>query len=58
MREKDAQTITKVMIPIRISNELYKKVRNKVNNKKNNQRRYSINKYITELLEENLYKQQ
>ena len=54
MKEKDIPTKDKITIPLRISNELYKKVRNKVNKEKNVTRGYSINKYIAELIEKNI----
>ena len=54
MKEKDIPTKEKITIPLRISNELYKKVRNKVNKEKNKTRGYSINKYIAELIEKNI----
>lgn len=54
MSEKDIPTNEKIMIPLRISDELYKKVRNKVNEEKNKTRGYSINKYISELVENNI----
>lgn len=54
MREKEIPTKDKVMIPLRISEELYQKVRNKVNEEKNKLRGYSINKYISELIENNI----
>lgn len=51
--EKQIPTKEKIMIPVRISDQLYKKVRKIVNTKKDNDRGYSINKYIAELIEEN-----
>lgn len=54
MKEKDIPTKEKVMIPLRISDELYKKIRDKVNKKKDVARGYSINKYISELIENNI----
>jgi len=54
MKEIEIPTREKIMIPLRISDELYKKVRNKVNSEKNNIRGYSINKYIAELIEKNI----
>ena len=54
MKEKDIPTKEKVMIPLRISDELYKKIRDKVNKKKDIARGYSINKYISELIENNI----
>lgn len=52
--EKDIPTKEKIMIPLRISDDLYKKVRRKVNKEKDKTRGYSINKYIAELVEENI----
>lgn len=54
MKESEVKSKDKVMIPIRVSNELYKKIRQKVNKKKDEDRGYSINKYISELIEKNL----
>lgn len=54
MKEKDVPTKEKVTIPLRISDELYKKVREKVYKEKNKLRGYSINKYIAELIENNI----
>lgn len=54
MKESEVQSKDKIMIPIRVSNELYKKIRQKVNKKKDKDRGYSINKYISELIEKNL----
>lgn len=51
--EREIPTKDKIMIPVRISDQLYKKMRTKVNNKKDKERGYSINKYIAELIEEN-----
>lgn len=44
----------RVPIPVRMSNELYKKVRNIVNLKKDKERGYSINKFVIEAIEEKL----
>lgn len=46
----------RVPIPLRMSNELYKKIRNVVNNKKDKERSYSINKFVIEAIEEKLKK--
>ena len=54
MREKEIPTKEKISIPLRISNDLYIKVRDKVNKEKNITRGYSINKYIAELIERNI----
>ena len=54
MKESEVQSKDKILIPIRVSNELYKKIRQKVNQKKDKDRGYSINRYISELIEKNL----
>ena len=54
MMEKEVLTKDKIMIPVRISDQLYKKVRTKVNRRKDKERGYSINRYIAELIEENI----
>lgn len=54
LEEKNIPTKEKIMIPVRLSKDLYKKVRKKVNNRKDKTRGYSINKYIAELVEENI----
>lgn len=56
MKEIEVPTSEKIMIPIRISDDLYKKVREKVNAEKNSVRGYSINKYVAELIEKNINK--
>lgn len=52
--ERDIPTKEKIMIPLRVSEQLYVKIRNKVNEEKNSMRGYSINKYISELVEKNI----
>ncbi len=47
----------KISIPLRMSNELYKKIRNFVNLKKDKERGYSINKFVIEAIEEKLKKE-
>ena len=47
----------KIPIPLRMSNELYKKIRNFVNLKKDKERGYSINKFVIEAIEEKLKKE-
>lgn len=54
MKETEIPTKDKISIPLRISNDLYIKVRDKVNKEKNKTRGYSINKYIAELIEKNI----
>ena len=52
--QEKGKTKEKIMVPVRISDELYKKVRVKVNTIKDTNRGYSINKYITDLIENNI----
>ncbi len=52
--EKEIPTKEKIMIPVRISDQLYKKVRKKVNSIKDKDRGYSINRYIAELIEKSI----
>ena len=47
----------RVPIPLRMSNDLYKKIRNIVNNKKDKERGYSINKFVIEAIEDKMKKQ-
>lgn len=54
MKEKEIPTKEKISILLRISNDLYIRVRDKVNKEKNVTRNYSINKYIAELIEKNI----
>ena len=54
MKEMEVPTSEKIMIPIRISDELYRRVREKEKEEKNKIRGYSINKYVAELIEKNL----
>ena len=54
MNNSDVATIHKIMLPLRISPELYKKMCAKVYQKKDKQRGYSINQYLTELIAKDL----
>ncbi len=47
----------RVPIPLRMSNDLYKKIRNIVNNKKDKERSYSINKFVIEAIEDKMKKE-
>lgn len=53
----DKKKEERVPIPLRMSNELYKKIRNFVNIKKDKERGYSINKFVIEAIEEKLKKE-
>ncbi len=52
----DKKKEERVPIPLRMPNELYKKIRNIVNNKKDKERGYSINKFVIEAIEEKIGK--
>ena len=50
MNKSKVSTQEKVMLPLRLPPDVYQKVRRKVNTKKDDVRGYSINKYLTELV--------
>ncbi len=54
MNCSEIPTVEKIMLPVRLPPELYKKLRNKVNQGKNQKRGYSINEYLTELIRKDL----
>ena len=47
----------RVPIPLRMSNDLYKKIRNIFNNKTDKERGYSINKFVIEAIEDKMKKE-
>lgn len=51
MNKSDTPTNQKIPIPLRLSPELYDKLVDTVQKKKKDERGYSINQYITEILE-------
>ena len=51
VNKSDTPTKQKIPIPLRLSPELYDKLVETVQNKKKDERGYSINQYITEILE-------
>lgn len=53
----DKKKEERVPIPLRMSNDLYKKIRNIVNNKKDKERGYSINKFVIEAIEDKMKKE-
>ena len=57
MNKTGVSTYEKVMIPLRLSPESYQKVVEKVQEQKKTQRGYSINQYVTELIDNNLQEQ-
>ena len=54
MNRSKTLSVEKTVFPLRLSPELYKKVRKKVNLKKEDIRGYSINEYLTELVMKDL----
>ena len=54
MNKTKVATYDKIMLPLRLPPDLYQKVVEKVQNEKKDVRGYSINQYITELIEKNL----
>ncbi|MBQ8433912.1 MAG: hypothetical protein IJX23_03805 [Clostridia bacterium] len=54
MNKSDTPTKYKIPIPLRLSPELYDKLVEAVQKKKRSERGYSINQYITEVLEAEL----
>ncbi len=54
MNKSDVITYEKVMMTLRLPPELYHKVREKVYLEKDKTRGYSINEYITALIEQDL----
>lgn len=53
----DKKKEERVPMPLRMSNVLYKKVRDFVNQKKDKERGYSINKFVIEAIEEKIEKE-
>ncbi len=54
MNKSNVLTVEKIMLPLRLSPDIYNKVRKAVNDKKNKERGYSINQYLTELITKDL----
>ena len=54
MSNYDIPTMQKIMLPVRISPDLYKKMRDKVNRQKEEDRGYSMNEYLTDLIRRDL----
>lgn len=54
MNKSDTPTKLKIPIPLRLPPELYDKLVDAVQKKKKDERGYSINQYITEILENEL----
>lgn len=54
MNASKTPTRQKVMIPLRLSQEIYALLAEEVHLKKKDERGYSMNQYLTELLEKDL----
>jgi len=54
VNKSDTPTKQKIPIPLRLPPELYDKLVDTVQKKKKDERGYSINQYITEILEDEL----
>ncbi len=54
MNPSNTPTRKKIMIPLRLSPELYALLADEVHGQKKSERGYSINQYLTELLEKDL----
>lgn len=58
MNNSNIPTSEKIMIPLRLPPDIYKAMLQRVRNEKdNNNRGYSVNQYLTELIENNLYEE-
>ena len=54
MNKSDVSTYEKIMIPLRLPPDLYQKMNDKVQKEKKKQRGYSINQFLTSLIEKDL----
>lgn len=54
MNKSKTPTSEKIGIPLRLEPELYEKMMDRVQKEKKNQRGYSVNQFLTELLEKEL----
>ena len=54
MNNSDVSTYEKIMIPLRLPPDLYQKMNDKVQKEKKKQRGYSINQFLTSLIEKDL----
>ncbi len=54
MNKTDTPTYQKIMLPLRVTSELYNKMIEKVQDKKKEKRGYSLNEYITDLIAKDL----
>ena len=54
MNKSDVPTYQKIMLPLRLEPEVYDRMVARVHKRKKKVRGYSINQYLTELIEEDL----
>ena len=54
MNKSDVSTYEKIMIPLRLPPDVYQKMIEKVQKEKKKQRGYSINQFLTSLIEKDL----
>ena len=54
MNKSGIPTSEKIMLPVRLSPETYEKMMEYVQTRKKNQRGYSVNQFLTELIENEL----
>lgn len=54
MNKSDVTTYEKIMIPLRLPPDTYQKMMDKVQKEKKKQRGYSINQFVTALIEKDL----
>ena len=54
MNKSNTPTYEKIMIPLRLPPEIYKRMMEEVQKKKRDERGYSVNQYLTEILTKDL----
>lgn len=54
MNNSDVSTYEKIMIPLRLSPNVYQRVLERVQEEKKKQRGYSINQFVTSIIEREL----
>ena len=54
MNKSNTPTHQKIMIPLRLTPEIYNKMVDKVQKRKKDERGYSVNQYLTEILTNDL----
>ena len=57
MNKSDVTTYEKIMIPLRLPPDIYQKMVEKVQKEKRKQRGYSVNQFLTSLIEKDLEEQ-